>query len=129
MYTYTGSTSTLLANSRHPHILGWSALPQAVSKAGTFRHKKTRGLIRLKEQHQNHCSRNTPTMNCFLILCLGYLTSEEWALQAIFHPANVFSHACKSTHRRLYTHFSLRRKLEGYKFISALHASSVHNWS
>lgn len=128
LYTYTRSASTLLANSRHPHILGWSALPQVISKGGTFRHKKTWDLIQMREQHQNHCSRNTLTMNCFLILCLDYLTSEEWALKAIFHTANVFSHACKSTHR-FYAHFSLRRELEGYKFISVLHASPVHNWS
>lgn len=87
------------------------------------------GLIQLGEQRRNPSGRNTLTMNRSLILRLDYLTSEEWALQAIFHPANAFSHACKSAHRRFYAHFSLGRELEEYKFISVLHASPVHNRS
>lgn len=90
---------------------------------------KPRGLIRLWEQHRDRSGTNTPTMNLSLILCLHYLTSEGWALQAIFHPANPFSHACKSAHRGFHAHFSLRRQLEEYKFVSVLHASPVHNWS
>lgn len=64
-----------------------------------------------------------------LILCLDYLTSEGWALKAIFHPASPFSHACKSAHRGFYAYFSFRKELEEYKFVTVLHASPVHNWS
>lgn len=83
------------------------------AKPEQFTAQRPRALTQPGERHWSRSGTRTRTMNLPPTLRLDYLSSEGWALWAIFHPAGPFSHACKSARGGFMPTFHLEGSWKG----------------